>query len=118
MAARPSLGVERMTETETIDQRRPNARPFARSFASALIFSVAAFVIVLAIVGQPASSGGAAYLFGTLLGPALIAAAITGFTAWRSTKLWPTWKYALMVTLIALVFLFLSAASKMADQVT
>lgn len=99
--------------TESMEQRRPNRRPFARSFASALVFTVTAFVIVIAIAGPPPSSRSAGYVFGTFLAPAVVAAGITGFAAWRSTSLWPGWKYALTVTLVALAFLALSSAGNM-----
>lgn len=106
-----------MGSTETTEQRRPNKRPFARSFASALVFSVAGFLVVLATLGPPRSPRGAGYVFGTFLGPAVVGAAVTGLAAWRSTKLWPAWRYALTVTLVGLLFILLVSAGNMSEQV-
>ena len=117
MGGRPSMGGRGMTQTEPNAQQRPNTRPFARSFAAALAFSVAGFIIVLATVGPPASSRGAGYAFGTFLGPGIIAALIAAFAAWRSPKLWSPWKYLVIVSLIGFVFLILFVASTMAEQV-
>jgi hypothetical protein len=91
----------------------PTTHPFLKAFACAAAVYATVVVATLLLLGMPTRPGYGAYLLGALFSFVAIPALITGFFAWRSARVWSTWRIVGIYALAQFAVLVLFVISKL-----